>query len=121
MLVTDKVGAEFLIANTWYLSKAEVNLILPESTDLAARTKIIYVVSVLIWTLHKHSLSSNFLLTFFLFQNYKVKMSGDQEPHTNGLNGEASDEEVRDKSSEQSQNIARIGNWYFVNLSAANV
>ena len=29
---------------------------------------------------------------FVLFQNYKVKMSGDQEPHTNGLNGDASDE-----------------------------
>ena len=35
-------------------------------------------------------------------------MSGDQEPHTNGLNGDASDEEVREKSSEQSQNIAAL-------------
>ena len=50
--------------------------------------------SVLIWTLHKLYLASNFFLKCVLFQNYKVKMSGDQEPHTNGLNGDASDEEV---------------------------
>ena len=60
----------------------------------SARTRIIYVVSVLIWTLHKLYLASNFIFKCVLFQNYKVKMSGDQEPHTNGLNGDASDEEV---------------------------
>ena len=36
-------------------------------------------------------------------------MSGDQEPHTNGLNGDASDEEVSsewDQQSSEPQNIA---------------
>ena len=63
--------------------------------------------SVLIWTLHKLYLASNFFLKCVLFQNYKVKMSGDQEPHTNGLNGDASDEEVSPgKYSEPPPNIA---------------
>ena len=123
MLVTDKVGATVLIANTWYLSKAEVNLILPESTDLAARTKIIYVVSVLIWTLHKHSLTPlplTFYLNFSCFRITKWKCLVTRSPTQTGSMARPATKRWETNLVNSRKISPSIGNWYFVNLSAAN-
>lgn len=108
----------------WYLSKAEVNLIfiLSESIDLpslfAARTKIIYVVSVLIWTLHKHNLASNFLLSLSCFRNTKWKCLVTRSPTQTGSMAMPVTKRWEKLSSDQSQNILALEMDI---LSAANV